>query len=274
MMKTCPIPGFEDRFPDMEEFLLKMVKLYKDGKLTSWDDLERQVVEFFTPEKMEQMESIVPGWQKMASYSDGITLVHVLCVYLGMYMLPEFHALRADQQNIMKWIILFHDIDKSPIPGKKDTMHAFRSGVVAANRLPRLGFPSTAQYPVLIQPWSEYTVRAFIENEGSAAPTPDNRKLPQILSGIEQLFGQDAPAALIVKTALLHISLYVSNEYPTPAPLSQAEARLYFNAALFPLLRVMMVSDNEGWSLFLPQARKQRREATLAVFVQLQKLIF
>jgi hypothetical protein len=145
--------------------------------------------------------------------------------------------------------------------------------VVTANRLPALGFSFSENYHELIRPWSEYTTRAFIPGEGDAHPTPDNRKLPEILRGIEQLFGKDSSAALIVKTVLLHISLHVDDQYPTPAPLTMEEAQLYIDAELFPLLRVMMLSDNEGWSLFDPETRARQRRDTLAAFEEVGKHI-
>jgi len=219
------------------------------------------------------MEYLIPGWRKMASYADGITLVHVMCVFLGMYMLPEFSQLSSQQQQAMKWVILFHDIDKFHIRGKKDTMHAFHSGVVTANRLPAQGFSFSEKYPELIGPWSEYTNQAFLPGEGDAPPTPDNRKLPQILRGIELLFEKNPSAALIVKTVLLHISLHVDDQYPTPAPLTMEEAKLYIGSDLFPLLRVMMLSDNEGWSMFDPETRTRQRRDTLAAFGEVGKLI-
>jgi len=55
---------------------------------------------FFTPECMEQTEALVPGWKKMASYSDGITLTHAICVFLGVYMMPEFQALTPEGKQI------------------------------------------------------------------------------------------------------------------------------------------------------------------------------
>jgi hypothetical protein len=173
----------------------------------------------------------------------------------------------------MKWVILFHDVDKIHIRGKKDTMHAFNSGVVTANQLPALGFSRTEIYPELIGSWSEMTRQAFIPGESDTAPTPDNRKLPEILRGIEQMFGANTPATLIVKTVLLHISLHVDDNYPTPAPLSSEEIRQYIDAPLFPLLRVMMLSDNEGWSLFDPETRARQRTDTLAAFEEVKKLI-
>lgn len=266
-------PVFNEQFSDLHQFIGELVELHKDGSLRSWEELDNLVGKFFTPARMDQMEALVPGWQKMASYSGGITLVHVMCVFLGMYMLPEYQSLSAVQQDLMKWIILFHDIDKFHIRGKKDTMHAFRSGVVTANRLPHLGFTSTPEYSKLVDSWSKYTLQAFIDNGLDSTPTPDNRKLPDILEGIEHLYGRDTPAALIVKTVLLHISLHVDDMYPTPAPLTMEEAGLYIDYSLFPFLRVMMLSDNEGWSLFDPETRARQRRDTLAAFEVVEKLI-
>lgn len=273
IMITKTFPLFDDSFSDLNQFLLGLVKDYETGKIKSWDDLEAQVNAFFTPQKMEQMESRVPGWKKMASYSGGITQVHVMCVFLGMLMLPEFQRLTPEQKQMAKWIILLHDIDKFHIPGKKDTMHAFHSAVHAANLLPRFGFPTRQHFHERIGQWSEYTVQACIAGDASTPPRPDNRKLPGILIGIDNLFGRNTPAALITKTVLLHISLHVDPFYPTPAPLMEEEAQRYIHRDLLPLLRVMMLSDNEGWSLFDPETRARLRHDTLNVFGKLEQVV-
>jgi hypothetical protein len=268
-MKTAhEFPTFDDCLPDLNQFILELVNSYEAEKITSWEDLDRQVKAYFSPERMRQMDLQVPGWQTMASYTDGITLVHVMCVFLGMFMLPEFQGLTSAQQQMAKWIILLHDISKVHIAGKKDTMHAFRSGVRAANLLPRFGFPTRSRYQERIGLWSNYVEQAFIPTV--TAPKPDNRKLPGILIGIDNLFGKDTPAALITKTVLLHISLDVDPFYPTPAPLTEEEARRFINASLLPLLRVMMLSDNEGWSLFDAERKTQQRNDTLKAFEKLE----
>ena len=86
----------------------------------------------------------------------------------------------------------------------------------------------------MIDTWSEFTDQAFIAGEKDSAPTPDNQKLPAILTGIDDLFGKSTPAALITKTALLHISLDVDPFYPTPAPLTEDEIRRYIDPDLLP----------------------------------------
>ena len=133
MKKPMEFPLFDEHFPFLNQFILELFEAYNAGEVDSWDELETRVKFFFTNEVMEIIESKAPGWKKMASFSDGITLTHVTCVFLGMLMLPEFQALSDEQQQIAKWIVLFHDIDKFHVRGKKDTMHAFNSAVNAAN---------------------------------------------------------------------------------------------------------------------------------------------
>jgi len=267
------LPLFDEHFPFLNQFILEMVQEYHAGKMNSWDELEQRVNQFFTQEMMDMMEAKAPGWKKMASYSGGITVAHVTCVFLGMFMLPEFQALSAEQQQIAKWVILFHDIDKFHMRGIKDTMHAFKSAVIAANTLPILGFPIESRYHELIDSWSTYTRQAFIPTNVDASPKPDNQKLPEIFSGINQLFGENTPAALIIQTILLHISLDVDENYPTPAPLTEDEIQRFISPILLPLLKVMMLSDNEGWSLFYPEDRDRQYKDTLAAFQELEKII-
>jgi hypothetical protein len=274
MSNQTDFPVFDDQLSELNLFLIKLVEEYSAEKIESWDDLDKNVKAFFTPKTMDNMEAILSGWKKMASYSDGITLTHVTCVFLGMSMLPEFQNLSQEQQQIAKWIVLFHDIDKIHIRGKKDSMHAFHSAVVAAQNLPNLGFPITGTYRKLIDSWSELTYNACIDIGGGVAPKPDNQKLPEILAGINRLYGENSPAALIIKTTLLHISLNIDINYPTPSPFTMMEAELYIDPILFPLLRVMMLSDNEGWSMFDPKVRARQRNDTLRAFAHVQSIIY
>lgn len=188
-------------------------------------------------------------------------------------MLPEFRALMPAEQQIVKWFILFHDLDKFHIRGKKDSMHAFNSAVKTANLLPRFGFMVTEQYPALIHAWSELTSRALIAQDRDAVPKPDNEKLPEILLGIDQLYGKGTPASLITKVVLFHISLNIDPEYPTPAQLIPAEIKRYITPDLFLLLKIMMLGDNEGWTLLDPESRKRHNKYAIAAFQEIENLI-
>jgi hypothetical protein len=266
-------PSFDDRFPDLRQFICELVDLYADGKINSWDELDPRVSAFFNPERMEQMESLVPHWQKMTSYLEGVTLTHVMCVFMGLYMLPEYGALAPAQQNLMQWIILLHDIEKKAEKGKRDPIHALRSAVTAAQRLPFLGFHTTDEYSALIDAWSDFTLSAMIVPDGAQERIPDKSKYPEILSGIDRLFGKGSAGALLIKTVLLHLSITVVKDWPSAAPLTIDEIKNYADKNLLPLLKVMMLADNEGWSMFYPADRDKQRAETLETYAALENLI-
>lgn len=266
-------PSFDEHFFELNQFILQLVDSYNLGKIDSWEDLESLVNSFFTRARMDQMEALVPGWRKMASYRNGVTLIHVMCVFLGLYMLPEFKSLPLHQQGLMKWVILFHDIEKEIRNGKRDPTHAFRSAVTTAKRLPAFGFATTNQYQSFIESWDEFTSSAFIRTEDGSEPIQDNLKYPEILSGVERLFGKASPAALIVETILFHMSVNVVKDWPQAAPLSDEEITKYMTKELLPLLKAIMLADSEGWVMFYPEDRAKQREQTLDTFDWLDGLI-
>jgi hypothetical protein len=264
-------PAFEDHLPDLNTFIVGLAQSYQMGNLKSWKDLEKKVKSYFTPGRMEQVELVVPGWHKMASYAQGATLTHVLCVFLGVFRLSEFLNMTNEQQELMKWVILFHDLEKEPQPGIRDHTHAFRSAVTAAKTLPKLGFATTSQYPSLMGEWAAFTRLAVTKPAGSTGPIQDNRKLPEVLDGIERMFGHPTPAALIVKTILFHLSVDMG-PWPPAAPLTGEEMSRFFDKDLVPLLRVMHLGDSEGWNMFEPD-RELLRNSTLEAFERIEKTI-
>ena len=148
--------------------------------------------------------------------------------------------------------------------GKRDHGHAFRSAVAAARILPKLGFPVTSEYDLLIDDWSEFTRSSITKPENFPDYVQDNLKLPEILAGIEHMFGHNTPAALIIKTILFHLSIDMQ-PWPPATPLTDEEVRRYLDNDLVPLLKAMNLGDSEGWNMFKPD-RESLRNATLEVF--------
>jgi hypothetical protein len=272
MNMSEPFPSFDLHLADLSRFIFELAEEYQADEIKTWSDLDERVRAFFTSERMESVESVVPGWHRMASYLDGVTLTHVMGVFLGLVMLPEFQDLSREQQQLAKWIVLFHDVEKEVRKRERDPRHGFRSAVRAARQLPHLGFAVTAEYDDLITSWSEFTHSAVKSSKSYSEPIQDNENLPEILAGIERMFGEDIPAALIVKGVLLHMSINVLNDWPQAAPLTEAEIRKYVTPDLAPLLKVMMLADNEGWVMFTPQREQQRME-TLDAFQRIGKII-
>ena len=265
-------PHFDDCFSFLNQFILALEKDYRKRRITTWDELDERVKAFFNAERTAQMEVMIPHWHKMASYLEGVTLTHVTCCFLGMYTTREFLALTLDEQQMMKWVILFHDVEKEPQAGKRDHVHAFRSAASAARRLPGLGFLTMPDYDSVIDQWDSFTRSASTKLANSAGEVQDNGKLPEILLGVERMFGRHTPADLIIRTILLHLSVNMK-EWPPPNPLNQEEVKSYIDRELLPLLRVMNLADNDGWTLFEPTVNQRQRLDVLEEFQKIERLI-
>lgn len=272
MIVSERFPSFNSSLADLNQFIFKLVEGYQAGKIKTWASLKEQVCIFFTPEQMQALESAVPGWRRMASASGGVTLIHVIGVFLGLVMLPEFQALSQEEQELVKWMVLFHDVEKEAKQGTRDYRHGFRSAVTAARQLPHLGFAVTPEYDHWITPWSELTGSAMKISESGSNLIQDNEKLPEILAGMKRMFGEGSPADLIVKGILLHMSINVLRDWSQAAPLTDAEIKKYIHNDLAPLLKVLMLADNEGWTLF-DLVRQGQRMETLEAFQGIEKII-
>jgi hypothetical protein len=172
---------------------------------------------------------------------------------------------------MMEWIVLYHDLGKQVIAGQRDALHAFRSAVMAARTLPKVGFAVSEAYAAAIDPWARRVLGASVPAPDGKGSIQDNRALPEILSGIDGLFGTDAAAALIVQAVLLHQSLNVVPEWPNPGSLTEAEQTRCIRPALLPLLEAMMLVDSDAWQLFDPGSKAKFRSSTLAVFADLRR---
>ncbi len=265
-------PGFptiDRHLPEMMAFARGLANDFRSGHLQSWQALTQRVDDFFSPAMLDTVEAVAPGWREMAAYAQGVTQVHVMCAFTGLLLCPEFeHASRA-QQELIKWIVLFHDIAKQVSDGKSDRIHGFRSAAKAGAALRGIGFAVTADYDSHGDAWCALVHAAIVRRGETAGPIQDNRKLPEIIDGIGRLFGRDTAASLIVRTVLFHMSINIIEEYPAAAPLTDSESSRYLDRELLALLKLMSLADSDGWELFRPPTRERYRRQTLAVFDKL-----
>ena len=173
----------------------------------------------------------------------------------------------------MGWIVLYHDLGKQVIGGQRDALHAFRSATMAARTLPAVGFPTSEAYPARLEPWTRLVLGAAIAAPDGKGLIPDNRALPEILQGLDELFGTGSAASLIVQAVLLHQSLNVVPEWPNPCSLTDADVPLCIRPELLPLLEIMMLVDSDAWQLFDPANKAKFRESTLAVFASVRQRV-
>jgi hypothetical protein len=270
---AASIPRLEDRLPDLLEFVRTLARQIEAGEIQDGDALAGRIRGFYTPEQMAAIEAVAPGWEEMGAYADGTTLHHVTQVLIALQLLPEYRQASRYLQGLMEWSVLYHDLGKQVIAGQRDALHAFRSGTMAARTLPRLGFPTSEAYPVTLEPWSRFVVGASVVTPDGKGSMQDNRALPEILQGIDQLFGAESAAALIVQAALLHQSLNVVPEWPNPGSLTEAQVPACIRPDLVPLLEGLMLADSDAWQLFEPEKKAKFRASTLAVFATVRQAV-
>jgi hypothetical protein len=267
----APIPNLEDRLPEVFDFVRTLGRQIDAGELQDGDALLLRLRDFYTADRMQAIEAVAPGWQAMAAYADRATLHHITQVLIALERLPEYRQASQSHQAMMQWIVLFHDLGKQVIDGQRDSLHAFRSATMAARALPDAGFATSDAYPAEIEPWTQQVLAATTAAPDGRGWLPDNRALPEILQGLDRLFGEGSPASLIVQAVMLHQSLNVVPEWPSPCSLTDAEVPLCLRPELLPLLEIMMLVDSDAWQLFDPASKAKFRRSTLAVFADVRQ---
>ncbi len=267
------IPRLEDQLPDLLEFVRTLARQIEAGEIQDGDALVARIRYFYTAERMAAIETVAPGWKEMAAYADGTTLHHVTQVLIALQLLPEYRQASQHLQALMEWSVLYHDLGKQVIAGQRDALHAFRSAAMAARTLPGSGFITSAAYPATLEPWSRLVLGASVATPDGKGSMQDNRALPEVLRGIDQLFGPGSAAALIVQAALLHQSLNVVPEWPNPGSLTEAQVPACIRPDLIALLEGLMLADSDAWQLFEPDKKAKFRESTLAVFAVVRQAV-
>jgi len=266
-------PQAMDALPDLWAFIAHMTTEFERGAFTDWHDFAQPIRAWFTLERLEQVDASVMGWDKMSSYADQATLVHLTAILLSVLRLPEYQALSPEQQNLALWIVLYHDVDKEVFQGKRDHTHGFRSAGICGKGLARLGFVDDVDEQALAQ-WVRLTQSAKIFDETVNDFVQDNAQLEAIMQGVDTIFdGRNSPAGLIIGGVLFHMSLDVVDEFPQTAPLTDEQICAYLSPTLFPLLRVMMLTDNAAWALFNPERHAPEREQLYREFDRVQALL-
>jgi hypothetical protein len=271
-MNAAARPMLEDKIPELVDFVDGLAEEIEAGRLDNWEPFSARAQEFYTPARMAEIEACIPGWDRMASFEDGATLVHVTGAMAALKLLPEYRQAAPKTQTLSEWIVLMHDLGKEIYAGKRDHTHGFRSAVIAGRILPGLGFAVNAEYQDGFQAWEALTNAAFRPGTDGGDPIQDNRKLPQILAGIEALYGHNSDAALVVKAILLHFSINTCSDWPQVAPLSEEEVSLYIDQEFVPYLEIMMLVDSDAWALFDPADKAKMRAETLQVFQEVRRL--
>ncbi len=263
------LPALGGLLPELDAFVEELRLEFDAGGFPTSAEFIARCQRFYTAGRMAAIAEVVPGWPKMASFGDGVTLWHTTASLMSMRNLPEYRAAPEGRRLAMDWTVLLHDVEKEPTPTAKDMRHAFRSAAAAGATLPALGFPVTEEWEAGFPAWFELTDTAYHLDAERGAYVQDNEHLPAILSGADRLFRP--AAAAIVKAIALHTSITVVADWPAYSALTPEEERRYVDADLHPVLLVMMLADHGGWNLFEPETLDAYYAETRAVFAQLSR---
>src|SRR4029453_4496701 len=107
-----------ETLPELWLFLEQLSAGVEAGTIRSTEQLIERCQEFYTTERMAQIEAVVPGWQQMASFENGKTLWHINVAMVALLQLDEYRSMSPSQQTVQQWIVFLHDVAKEPVGGR------------------------------------------------------------------------------------------------------------------------------------------------------------
>jgi len=257
-----------ETLPEVWLFLEKLSASVKASNIRSKEQLIERCQEFYTAERMAEIEAVIPGWKHMASFEHGKTLWHINVAMVALLQLDEYLSMSPSQQTVQQWIVFLHDVAKEPVGGR-DHRHSFRSAAHAGRIMPQLGFPVTAAYTSEFPNWFNLTDTATLFDEAQDIVIQDNSKLPRILDGVKRIFAEPTRTAVSVIT--LRQSITSLAAWPVKAPLTDDQGMAYVDEDIFTALLAMMLTDSGGWNLFDRPTLESMYKETRAVFRNLPR---
>ena len=101
------IPQLEAHLPELLPFARELVDDYHRETITTWEAWHERISMWWTPERLDLADRVIPGWRLMAEHPFGSNLVHVTSVVAALLMLPEYAQLTPNQQRLVEWIVIF-----------------------------------------------------------------------------------------------------------------------------------------------------------------------
>ena len=242
------IPSISERLSRLWEAVLSLKTEMKNEIYTDWDTLYQRLDFLVEREWINSIESVIPGWKKIATQNNGLTAKHTILVLACSMNLPEYRGASSQTQREIEWAALFHDLDKDVLYGRGDGAHGIRSAAAAAKCLVSLGFDFQAN--VDFDAWLNLLMSAQVQVDGKWVN--DFSHLADITSGLRYFFGTNTPAERIIKAVMFHQSLPTLDDWPNPVILSDDQIRATLTITNIDVLGPLMLGDSDAWNVCWP----------------------
>eukprot|EP00347_Sterkiella_histriomuscorum_P015794 403355658 len=224
----------------------------------------KQVQENVLTQIYEEICLVIPEWKDLTEIDNNIVCVHTMNVLYLTVNDDRFKNLSSQEQNIMKWAVLLHDVRKLGPPHffGKDHTHPFKGGKAVLEAFNRLGLIADDQQEnlksmiSLIDQSKEKLDPKLLEKQRDTVTTPafgailcDEMHSHKYLSDIFLLFWETIAERgsfidLVFRLVFFHQSLIGINDIPAVVELSQEERLIYCDEYFLTIMKILMVNDS------------------------------
>src|SRR5262245_65936593 len=108
-----------ETLPEVWLFLEKLSASVKAGTIRSKEQLIERCQEFYTAERMAEIEAVVPDWKHMASFEHGKTLWHINVTMVALLQLDEYRCMLTSQQTVQQWVVVLDVVVMDTMGGRE-----------------------------------------------------------------------------------------------------------------------------------------------------------
>ncbi len=100
----------------------------------------------------DEINVVVQEWRELEKVTNGLVAAHtILVLWRAIKHLDIYHQLSSEDQNIIKWACLLHDVRKMGLPliNGKDHVHPFKSAITTLEVFYRMGLIINSEHSLL-----------------------------------------------------------------------------------------------------------------------------
>jgi hypothetical protein len=254
-------------FESLEACLKKSIDLVLSRKLLSHFDLRKRISKIFSSFDLI-LENFFPEWQFLQSQEYRYFCEHTFLTMVVLYKHSKYIKLPENDQMLLMWTMLFHDIHKRgrPVLDSRDPFHPFPSAMrtleilIKNEILPKNEYLN--EFRILIESSFEldrhrlqimsYTnidqiFKGFLFFTGLLNSMSEDFKNYRM---IEERFSDDQRFYFeMLILILFHQSLNINPFFPNPSYLNEFQVEKYLSPRLVKLLHIVHLADHNSYNI-------------------------